>query len=253
MGFIAIAIVVALSLFSATSAFACNPIGVVPEWESPHSSIIIDQPGHYCLQQTLWVGPPDMNGITVIASGVVLDLGGSAIVGPRTGTGVGVKILGARDVVVNGGNVSGFLYGVWAVGVENAYLSRMDASGNIAGGLSIEGDGTVVEMSRVSGLLAAEANVADPFGISVTGANCHVRFNAIESSSALASSAIRVSAGSGCLIYNNSLRFFRQGESVGIRLRADNDASVHNNIIVGAASALVLSDGVEEYGNFIAP
>lgn len=221
--------------FWTQASFACTPISIGWSGDSAHSVVLIDEPGRYCLQETLNVILPDMNGITIVADDVVLDLGGAALLGPKTGTGIGVHILGSNAVVI-GGNISGFWYGAWAVS-PGAYLSRIDASGNIAGGVRVDGAGAVVEHTRVSRLIAPRKaiDVARPFGVSVSGANCHVRYNMITDTFAPQSNAAGVGlavSGEGCLVYENMARFstLAPANSAVFLAGEHKPASVHENI-----------------------
>lgn len=180
---------------------------------------------------------PDMNGITITADDVLLDLGGMAIVGPKTGSGVGVQVLGA-NVTVNGGNISGFRYGAWAYN-DGVYLSRIDASGNIAGGIRAVGNGVVVENSRVSGMIAAGEDVPHQIGISVDGENCHVRYNMITDAFSPPTPSVGMAVnGPGCQVYGNvsTLSEGAPPESMALQIGGQPPASISRNIFIPGAA-----------------
>jgi len=74
------------------------------------------------------------HGVSVVADGVALDLGGAVLVGDGGGNGAGVTVEGRAGVSVTsslpGAALRGFFYGVVAEGVTDFALSDVDVSAN---------------------------------------------------------------------------------------------------------------------------
>jgi len=98
------------------------------------SPTVIDQPGSYMLTNSLFTSAGTGAGITITASDVTLDLNGQTITGPGNGSHAGIRIVGAQNVTVKNGNVTGVLMGVM---VNNSSNVRVE-------GLSIRGFGLAV-------------------------------------------------------------------------------------------------------------
>jgi hypothetical protein len=74
------------------------------------------------------------HGVSVVADGVTLDLGGAELVGDGAGNGAGVTVAGVANVTVTsslpGAALRGFFYGVVATDVSGFALSDCSLSGN---------------------------------------------------------------------------------------------------------------------------
>ena len=109
--------VLALSVFCMTAA------AQAPGTRTIGSPTTIDQPGNYMLTNALFVNSGA--GITITASDVTLDLNGQTISGPANLTGVGIRVLGAQNVVVRNGNVQGVFMGVVVVNSSNVKIDSL--------------------------------------------------------------------------------------------------------------------------------
>lgn len=72
----------------------------------------IDQPGHYMLVRDIQLNGSRLEGFTITADGVTLDLNGHEINGPGGKLGTGVHVNGAEGVKVVNGNLSDLAFGV---------------------------------------------------------------------------------------------------------------------------------------------
>jgi parallel beta-helix repeat protein len=74
------------------------------------------------------------HGVSIVADGVTLDLGGAVLVGDGGGNGAGVSVEGRANVTITssrpGGALRGFFYGVVARNVVDFALSDLDLSAN---------------------------------------------------------------------------------------------------------------------------
>jgi parallel beta-helix repeat protein len=118
----------------------------------------------------IWTNP-DEPAIRIAASGVVLDLGTFAVVGPRNGRGIGIAVdPGVQNVTIRGGTVTGFETAIYLPAETAGHEVRsLVARRNSGVGVHVDGAATVV----VAECEARENGVA---GIVVTnsrGANIH--------------------------------------------------------------------------------
>lgn len=203
----------------------------------------ITAPGLYCLTANIFVTTVNQNGINVLASDVVIDMQGKAIVGPGSGYGVGVKAIDVNRVTVRGGNIWGFHFGVHIERSLNSSVERMDASGNKLRGIIVIGAGAIVEHSRVSGIAGSSAYpYSHSMGIEVSGNGCHVRFNSVQNIMPFgANEGVGISVSdlaSGCQVYDNLIRFGAKpptGRTFGVWVGGGvAPSSVHNNVVLGA-------------------
>lgn len=216
------------------AAFACTAIA---------APTTISVPGLYCLTANIFVTAPNQHGIQVLASDVIIDMQGKAIVGPGSGEGVGVRAIDVDRVTVRGGNIWGFHFGVHIERSEDSSVERMDVSGNILRGAIVIGERALVEHTRAKGIHGSSAfPTSHSMGIEISGNNCNVRFNNVENIMPYGPNegvAISISDfASGCQVYDNLIRFAAKpptGRSFGVWVGGGvAPLSVHKNVILGA-------------------
>ncbi len=128
---------------------------------------ILSEPGTYMLTYGLTVSSSNGAGIQISGNNIVLDLNGQTITGAGNGTGAGVRVIGARNVVVKNGIVEGALMGVVTmmssnVRVENMMIRGMAGAPPEAGIMMVQTWNSVIVNNQI-------ANTA--LGIFVRGGN----------------------------------------------------------------------------------
>ena len=86
---------------------------------------ILTEPGSYMLTAGQTVSSSTGAGITITGSNITLDLNGQSITGPGNATGAGVRIFGARNIVVKNGSIEAALMGVVAFNSSNVRIENM--------------------------------------------------------------------------------------------------------------------------------
>lgn len=145
---------------------ACVPTGCMAG-DQPGYPVEITSAGSYVLTSNLAVADVDVDGVSIEAPKVMLDLNGFAIQGPVScvGTpvtscspsGSGIGISGGRDGSIHGGSVSGF--GGRGIDTGSARIWNIHASEN--GGDGIRGFDLIVRDSTVK--RNGDAGISGPF------------------------------------------------------------------------------------------
>jgi nitrous oxidase accessory protein NosD len=100
---------------------------------SSGNTVQITRPGSYRLRNNVRLRS-EGNAIVISSSGVSLDLGGHALIGPGGKQGTGVLIQGGYDVSVHGGTIQGFGFGVQVVNAVNVKIQQLQINGEDGGG-----------------------------------------------------------------------------------------------------------------------
>lgn len=154
-----------------TPIFAVDgQIDILP---SPTTGYTINSPGSYILVADVTITATDIDGITIDADDVTLDLNGHKITGPGSGTGAGIRrqiTKGYRTHILNG-KVSGFQFGILIN--EDSTLENITADSNQSYGIRAANNCRIIRC-------AASNNVG--YGIYADGTSCYVencvaRFN----------------------------------------------------------------------------
>ena len=118
------ALALAAALASASGSPAPAPAPVVPTDGMRIAASTLFAAGTYALPR----------GVSIVADGVALDLGGAVLVGDGGGNGAGVTVEGRAGVSISsslpGAALRGFFYGVVAQDVADFALSDVDVSAN---------------------------------------------------------------------------------------------------------------------------
>lgn len=96
-------------------------------------TVHITRPGSYRLTHNLRLRGAGA-AVVISASGVSLDLGGHALVGPGGTQGTGVLVDGGNDVSVRNGTLRGFGFGVQVLNAVNVKLQGLQIDGEDRGG-----------------------------------------------------------------------------------------------------------------------
>jgi parallel beta-helix repeat protein len=132
-----------------------NQIDAKLEKRTPITSLptTITEPGSWYLAESLFAEPDAVNGITIAADNVSLDLNGFTLTGaPDTLSGIAVTGVRA-NISIRNGTVSGWgRYGIHGDSADNSSIHRVLAQGNGVGatswhGLSIGLSGRIIECS----------------------------------------------------------------------------------------------------------
>ena len=139
----------------------------------------ITQPGSYYLTTNL---SSTGNGIIIKADRVTVDLMGFSLTGDRGSADYGIWMDGAtnafvRDIVVHGGIVSGFGYGVMCENTQNSRMEGLMLSSNAYSGVELSGvygqcDGNIIANCVVSS--------SGSYGVYLTGGNGQCDGNAVD-------------------------------------------------------------------------
>jgi len=133
-GGIALVIALIISAVAVQSTFAQSRL-VKPGAGFP---IKITKAGSYILNSTLIVGVTLADAIKVSHNNVSINLNGFSIIGPATGTGIGVDAVGMTNVTVSNGSVTGMGGAGISLG-DNGTVQNVRIIANGAGGSG--GDG----------------------------------------------------------------------------------------------------------------
>lgn len=90
---------------------------------------MLTEPGVYMLTTGATISSSSGAGITIMSSNITLDLNGQTISG--TGTGAGVRVVGARNVVVKNGIIDGALMGVVTMNSSNVRIEGLMIRGSM--------------------------------------------------------------------------------------------------------------------------
>ena len=90
---------------------------------------LLTEPGTYVLTMGQAVASSTGAGIIITGNNITLDLDGFAITGAGNATGVGVRIVGARNVVVKNGSIDSALMGVVAMNSSNVRIENLRIRG----------------------------------------------------------------------------------------------------------------------------
>ena len=168
---------------------------------------LISEPGSYYFVSNLTLNATGMDGISIAASGVTLDMNGFTLSGPGQNSGHGIVTMtgGQSNLTVRNGVVEKWKgegrFGVLADGfshlMERLHV-RLSGSGIGAGSYSIIRKCTVTENVSdgiTSGILVGVAGVV---------VDCTASFNRSRFSSCLAIQSVDSSTFSRCVVYGNS-------------------------------------------------
>jgi len=179
-----------------------------------HVPVVVSAPGTYCLASDLQY---DGDGVAVLvaASSVVVDLQGftlSGTAGPGSGS-VGIDSMGATNVTVRNGVVSGFRSAVLLEDGGFHLVSGVTATSNWYIGIAVAGPASAIQGCQVlstGGSLQPDDTI--PFGLA--------------------------SIGDGVVISDNLVKDVVPppgGEAIGINLEPGSQPSVRRNVIANAA------------------
>lgn len=90
---------------------------------------VLTEPGNYMLTTGATVSSSSGAGITIMSSNITLDLNGQTISG--TGTGAGVRVVGARNVTVKNGIIEGAMIGVMTINSSNVRIEGLMIRGSM--------------------------------------------------------------------------------------------------------------------------
>ena len=186
------------------------PIAASP---TPASTVRIDSPGNYVLSGDRFCSG---DGIRVEADDVTIDLDGFSLVGPDSGSSVGIFMDGRRNVEIRNGTIRDF--GGRGIhdknGTGTAYGKRIigiRAISNGSCGLCLGGDGNLivdclVADNKGSGLCVGRSIVRNNvFLNNETGGIAPGDGSVVEGNVVVRSNAAGVMARSGCIIKGNSV------------------------------------------------
>ncbi len=150
---------IALAIALIISAMAVKPALAQTKLVKPAAGfpIKITKAGSYFLGSTLIIGVIFPDAIKVSANNVSINLNGFSIIGPATGTGIGVDAVGQSNVTVSNGSVTGMGGAGISLG-NNGTVQNVRVIGNGTGGSGGDGVdcgvGCVVSGSVISNNLA---------------------------------------------------------------------------------------------------
>jgi len=128
---------------------------------------ILTESGTYMLTTGLTVSSSTGAGIEITGNNITLDLNGQTITGAGNASGVGVRVMGARNVVVRNGIVEAALTGVVTMNSSNVRIENMMIRGRT--GVSPEAG---IMMVQTWNSVVANNQIANTFlGIFVRGGN----------------------------------------------------------------------------------
>lgn len=238
-------------LCAPAAAFACSPI---------YAPTTITSPGYYCLSNSP-VLAPGVNGVTIAASGVFLDLNGYTLTGSGgSGTGIGVRFApGVFASKVYNGRIKGFMYGIRADNNADIYVHGVDASDNTFRGIKLEGPRANVWYSRADNI-SGFPGFADSFsmGIEVIGPNCVVQGNLSSNVTPRGVGegiGIAISRdGAGCQVYDNLVRSgataVPHGRTFGIWVGYSTGAVISKNVVIGTMYGVLGDPTVDLTNNY---
>ncbi len=90
---------------------------------------LLTEPGTYVLTMGQSVASSTGAGIIITGNNITLDLDGFAITGAGNATGAGVRIVGARNVVVKNGSIESALMGIVAMNSINVRIENLRIRG----------------------------------------------------------------------------------------------------------------------------
>ena len=90
---------------------------------------MLTEPGTYILTTGVDVSSSTGAGITITGNNITVDLNGYAITGAGNAMGAGVRIVGARNVVVKNGSIESALMGVVAINSSNVRIENLRIRG----------------------------------------------------------------------------------------------------------------------------
>lgn len=234
---------------SVVNAGSCAPV---------YAPTTISAPGYYCLSNSPTLAP-GVNGITIAAPGVFLDLNGYALTG---GGGVSKGVSFAPGIYaskVYNGRIKGFMFGVHAPANDDVYVLGVDASDNTFRGVQIIGARAHVEYSRTDNI-AGHPGYPDSFamGIEVIGPDCVIQGNQVRNLTPRGVGegiGISVSSGgAGCEVYDNLVRGGTTavpfGRTFGIWIGYSTGAVIRNNVVIGTMYGVLGDPTVDFSGNY---
>ena len=238
-----------IAYFTLTLLFLCTSdsfaadlgIGVV-EISQKNVPFVITKPGSYRLVSNLNVSSLNATAISIATDNVTIDLNGFTIGGPGTQPGVtaGFGIANAfpspglnKNVVVRGGTIQDFDYGVHLAGMNNRVESIHVY--NTSHGIFV-GRSSVVSQCQVSSSYATGIGTDD---------GCMVLNNTIYSTEST-QQAINTSGGAspvgGNTVMGNNIRFGHKG----IRVRGQGNR-IEGKTITLCETGIDLSEGTQNY------
>ena len=129
------------------------------------NQFIISQPGSYYLSSNVVVSATSVNGISIQASNVTLDLNGFAVISPASDTGCGITTSGftVANLAVRNGVVTGWgLSGIYAANATGSSFEQLRLIGNGTAGAGA-GDGLSVGVGCQITRCTAKGNSAAGF------------------------------------------------------------------------------------------
>lgn len=125
--------VVAAALGGSLLAPGPAPAQEVQSLSSSGKTVHITRPGSYRLSHNVRLKGTG-NAVVISSSGVSLDLGGHALIGPGGKQGTGILVHGGHDVHVRNGTIQGFGFGVQVMNAFNVKIQGLQIDGEDGGG-----------------------------------------------------------------------------------------------------------------------
>ncbi|MEX2438097.1 MAG: right-handed parallel beta-helix repeat-containing protein, partial [Candidatus Babeliales bacterium] len=156
-----------VEIFAQELATTRGSLGCVATAIGSSGGFTITQPGKYCLTQNVTVSSSGVNGITITANNVGLDLNGFTISGPGgLGTGNMISVSGASNVRISNGTVrSAQRSGIVLTNASGVILDAIIAIDNSYAGFELVSSSTCT-IKNCSALNATSAS--DVFGFTTT-------------------------------------------------------------------------------------
>lgn len=210
----------------------------------------ISEPGCYKLAKDVLLPARNSVGISIDANRVSLDLDMHHIDGPKqpATASIGVSVLGGRDIIIQNGTISGFLYGVRVEGgsglrkTERFELNSVMLTDNFFRGAAINGMSSIVRnvtVQRTGGTTLFPSAYAT--GIELIGRDCRVIDNVILETHTVGTGEAKglalIENNGGCVVHGNKIQNVHPGmknRSTGIWSRKENgQIDFSNNRIKG--------------------
>ncbi|MEX2438096.1 MAG: right-handed parallel beta-helix repeat-containing protein [Candidatus Babeliales bacterium] len=130
-----------VEIFAQELATTRGSLGCVATAIGSSGGFTITQPGKYCLSRNVTVSSSGVNGITITANNVDLDLNGFTISGPGgSGTGNIISVSGASNVRISNGTVrNAERSGIVLTSASGVYITNITAAANSFAGFELVG------------------------------------------------------------------------------------------------------------------
>ena len=169
--------------------------------------------------------------IVIEANGVTLDCNGYSVIGPGTGTGLGITISGRTGVTITNCHVTGFDVGIQLIFGDNNVLRDNQAEGNILFGFALFESSLNTMVGNT-----AHANDGHGFGI---GTNSD--WNTVESNT------VTDNGGVGILLFEASNNDVRDnsatGNNIGLAVQLGGHNTLTDNTANGNGDGFVIDRG----------